>query len=115
MQIENHKEEVPFAHYEEKFRTLDAAEAAQRLPDVSWDGKEFTLRLLGRKFAIAHPDYAIGVPGRPHCYGRHQLMLDLTRADVWDYIVGAVLLQRVGCAGGSGCRCLLPKPSRPAG
>ena len=59
MQVENHKEEVPFAHYEEKFRTLDAAEAAQRLPDVSWDGKEFTLRLLGRKFAIAHPDYAI--------------------------------------------------------
>ncbi|MBQ4043803.1 MAG: alpha-galactosidase, partial [Clostridia bacterium] len=38
----------------------------------------------------AHPDYAIGVPGRPHCYGRHQLMLDLTRADVRDYIVGAV-------------------------
>ena len=59
MQVENHKEEVPFAHYEEKFRTLDAAEAAQRLPDVSWDGKEFTLRLLGRDFAIAHPQYAI--------------------------------------------------------
>ena len=59
MQVENHKEEVPFAHYEEKFRTLDPAEAAARLPDVQWDGKEFTLRLLGRKFAIAHPDYAI--------------------------------------------------------
>jgi len=38
----------------------------------------------------AHPDYAIGVPGRPHCYGRHQLMLDLTREDVRDYIVNAV-------------------------
>ena len=59
MQVENHKEEVPFAHYEEKFRTLDPAEAAQRLPDVSWDGKEFTVNLLGRKFAIAHPYYAI--------------------------------------------------------
>ena len=59
MQVENHKEEVPFAHYEEKFRTLDAADAAQRLPDVSWDGKEFTVTLLGRKFAITHPDYAI--------------------------------------------------------
>lgn len=38
----------------------------------------------------AHPDYAIGVPGRPHCYSRHQFVLDLTRADVRDYIVGAV-------------------------
>ena len=59
MQIENHKEEVPFAHYEEKFRALDAPSAAQRLSQVKWDGKEFTLTLLGRKFAIAHPDYAI--------------------------------------------------------
>ena len=59
MQVENHKEEVPFAHYEEKFRSLDPAEALQRLPDVQWDGKEFTLRLLGRGFAIAHPRYAI--------------------------------------------------------
>jgi alpha-galactosidase len=38
----------------------------------------------------AHPDYAIGVPGRPRCYSRHQYMLDLTRADVRDYIVNAV-------------------------
>ena len=59
MQIENHKEEVPFAHYEEKFRALDPAEALQRLPDMAWDGKEFTLKLLGRSFAVSHPDYAI--------------------------------------------------------
>ena len=59
MQIENHKEEVPFAHYEEKFRALDAAEAVKRLPDVAWDGKEFTVTLLGRSFAISHPEYAI--------------------------------------------------------
>lgn len=38
----------------------------------------------------AHPDYAIGVPGRGRCYCRHQFMLDLTRADVRDYIVNAV-------------------------
>ena len=38
----------------------------------------------------AHPDYAIGVPGRPHCYGRHQFVLDLTRAEVRDYIVDSV-------------------------
>ena len=59
MQIENHKEEVPFAHYEEKFRALDPASVAGRLADVKWDGKEFTVKLLGRTFAIAHPDYAI--------------------------------------------------------
>ena len=58
MQIENHKEEVPFAHYEELFRKLSPAEAAERT-GAAWDGKEFTLKLLGRTFAIAHPDYAI--------------------------------------------------------
>ena len=59
MQIENHKEEVPFAHYEEKFRALDPADVTARLKEVSWDGKEFTVTILGRTFAIAHPEYAI--------------------------------------------------------
>ena len=59
MEIENHKEEVPFAFYEEKFRALNPDDAAARLESVRWDGKEFTLRLLGRDFAISHPDYAI--------------------------------------------------------
>lgn len=59
MQVENHKEEVPFAHYVEKFRGLDPSEAVKRLPDVRWDGEVFVLRLLGRDFAISHPDYAI--------------------------------------------------------
>ena len=59
MQIENHKEEVPFAHYEEKFRALDPASVAERLKAVKWNGEEFTLTLLGREFAIAHPEYAI--------------------------------------------------------
>ena len=59
MQIENHKEEVPFAHYEEKFRALEPASVLERLKDVKWDGKEFTLNLLGRDFAISHPEYSI--------------------------------------------------------
>ncbi len=59
MQIENHKEEVPFAHYEEKFRTLAPRSVTERLKDASWDGNEFTVKLLGREFAISHPDYAI--------------------------------------------------------
>ena len=59
MEIENRKEEVPFAFYEEKFRGLNSEEATARLSDVRWEGKEFTVRLLGRDFAISHPDYAI--------------------------------------------------------
>ena len=59
MQVENHKEEVPFAHYEEQFRLLDPRDALDRLNDISFSGGEFTVKLLGREFAIAHPDYAI--------------------------------------------------------
>jgi len=66
MQIENHKEEVPFAHYEELFRGLKPADAEARLKDIRWDGKEFYVNLLGREFAISHPDYAIrAVDGGP--------------------------------------------------
>ena len=59
MQIENHKEEVPFAHYEEKFRALEPGSVAGRLADVVWENGEFIVTLLGRKFAISHPQYAI--------------------------------------------------------
>ena len=59
MQVENHKEEVPFAHYEEKFRELAPADVENRLSAVKWDGRAFTVKLLGREFVIAHPDYAI--------------------------------------------------------
>lgn len=59
MEIENHKEAVPFAHYEERFRALDPQDVRQRLGDVAWNGAEFTLTLLGRQFAISHPGYAI--------------------------------------------------------
>ncbi len=59
MQVENHKEEVPFGYYEEKFRELVPEEVVARLPDVLWDGRAFTLTLLGREFALEHPAYAI--------------------------------------------------------
>ena len=59
MQIENYKEEVPFAHYEQLFRELAPADVTDRLESVNWDGKEFYVNLLGREFAISHPDYAI--------------------------------------------------------
>ena len=59
MQVENHKEEVPFAHYESKFASLEPADVVDRLSEVRWDGKEFTVKLLGREYAISHPAYAI--------------------------------------------------------
>ncbi|MBO5129964.1 MAG: DUF3786 domain-containing protein [Oscillospiraceae bacterium] len=71
MQIENHKEEVPFAHYEERFRSLNPADVTARLGGVKWDGNEFYVNLMGRDYAISHPDYAIrasdggALPPRP--------------------------------------------------
>ena len=59
MQIENHKEEVPFAHYEQLFQNLNPSEAAERLPGTVWDGEKFRLRLMHRAYEIAHPAYAL--------------------------------------------------------
>ena len=59
MQIENHKEEVPFAHYEEALRKADPAEITARLSHVRWDGKEFFLTLMGREYAVSHPEVVV--------------------------------------------------------
>ena len=58
MHIENHKEEVPFSYYENLFRQLVPEEAVART-GVKWDGGEFYVNLLGREYAISHPEYAI--------------------------------------------------------
>ena len=59
MQIENNKEEVPFSYYEGLFQKLQPQDVLSRLQDVRWDGKEFYVNLLGRCYAISHPEYAI--------------------------------------------------------
>ena len=59
MQIENHKEEVPFEHYKEQFLLADPKDVCSRLSHVVWDGKEFTVTLMGRKYHIAHPEFQI--------------------------------------------------------
>ena len=59
MQIENNKEEVPFSYYEGLFQKIDPQEAAGRLPDVSWDGKAFSVKLLGTAYTITWPEYSI--------------------------------------------------------
>ena len=58
MQIENHKEEVPFAYYCEKFAALSPQEAAARLV-IPFENGEFSVRLLGVTYHIAHPEFAI--------------------------------------------------------
>ena len=58
MQVQNNKEEVPFAHYEEKFAALDPAEASKRCGVPFADGR-FTVTLLGTNYEIRWPEYAI--------------------------------------------------------
>ena len=60
MQIQNHKEEVPFEHYAEKFRALDPQEASRRT-GAAFDPElgTFSVALLGVEYHIAWPEYAI--------------------------------------------------------
>jgi len=38
----------------------------------------------------AHPDWAIGIPGRPRTEGRQQLVLDLSRPEIVDHLFGVL-------------------------
>ena len=62
MQIENHKEEVPFAHYCERFAALDPQEAAARTGTPFADGA-FCLTLLGHPYRSTHPEFSISGEG----------------------------------------------------
>ena len=59
MQIENHKEEVPFSHYCELFAKLDPAEVTARLPFVAFADGKFTVELLGKTYQVSWPGYAL--------------------------------------------------------
>ena len=61
MQVENHKEEVPFEHYAELFAKADAKEMAQRT-GTNFDGEKFYVNLLGVEYAISYPTAAF-TPG----------------------------------------------------
>lgn len=56
--IENHKEEVPFSHYVELFRSLDPQEAAART-GTAFDGAAFTLHLVDEDYRLYWPEYRI--------------------------------------------------------
>jgi alpha-galactosidase len=69
------------------------------------DGVARRIEALGMRFGLwiepemvsersrlfeAHPDWAIGVPGRPRTEGRQQLVLDMGRPEVVDHLVGVL-------------------------
>lgn len=58
MQVENHKEGVPFEYYVNLFQKLDPREAQVRT-GVDFDGQAFTLRLVGTDYRITWPAYSI--------------------------------------------------------
>ncbi|MCD8198274.1 MAG: DUF3786 domain-containing protein [Lachnospiraceae bacterium] len=63
MEIENHKEEVPFEHYLEKYGSLDPHEAAGRLNIVYDDSKgKFHFRFMGYAYEAAWPEFEITSP-----------------------------------------------------
>lgn len=58
--VENHKEQVPFAHYAARFAELDPAEAAARC-GVPYDAeaRAFAVRLLGVDYRVGWPAFSI--------------------------------------------------------
>ena len=60
MEIENHKEEVPFAYYLEKYQSLDPQEAAQRL-NILYDAEtqKFRFRFMGHEYEADYPQFAV--------------------------------------------------------
>ncbi len=60
MEIENHKEEVPFEHYLEKYGSLNPQEAAQRL-NILYDDSEgkFRFRFMGHHYEADYPQFAV--------------------------------------------------------
>ena len=76
----------------------------RKLPN-GLDGLASQIEVLGLRFGIwiepemvsrrsrlfeAHPDWAIGIPGRERTESRNQLVLDLTRADVVNHLFAAI-------------------------
>lgn len=76
----------------------------KKLPD-GLKGLAEKINALGMKFGLwvepemvnensdlyrAHPEWAVRIPGRDHSVGRTQMILDMSRTDVQDYIIDAL-------------------------
>lgn len=64
MEIENHKEEVPFAHYRALFGKADPQEILSRLPGIRLEENAFHLTFLGKDYGVSFPQgqFDDGVP-----------------------------------------------------
>jgi hypothetical protein len=60
----NNKEELPLAHYLEKFQAGDPAEMAARCR-LPFANGELTVTLMGDRFTLSHPDFAIAGDREP--------------------------------------------------
>ncbi len=45
----------------------------------------------------SHPDWVIAIPGKPHSKGRNQMILDLTRSEVQEYIIDTMTRILTSC------------------
>jgi hypothetical protein len=54
----NQKEEVPFSHYREIYRSLDPRAISTRCA-LPFDGSSFSLILLGTEYRVPHPAFAL--------------------------------------------------------
>lgn len=75
MEVENHKEEVPFEHYLEKYQSLDPKEAAQRL-NILYDAlnQKFQLRFMGHLYEVDYPEFDIRVLDKEN--GKEDLLMN---------------------------------------
>jgi alpha-galactosidase len=55
-----------------------------------FDGLYLLTSLLYQLLYASHPDWYLHVPGRPRQIGRNQMVLDLSRSEVRDYIFNAL-------------------------
>ncbi len=94
-----------FGQRDDDHRSLgDWTENLKKLPD-GLKGLSEKINALGMMFGIwvepemvnedsdlfrAHPDWAIRVPGHAHSQGRNQMLLDLTRSEVQQYVIDAM-------------------------
>lgn len=55
MEVTNNKEGKPLEFYLSRYQSGDPAEMAARC-NLPWDGRVFTIRLLGQQYLVTHPD-----------------------------------------------------------
>jgi hypothetical protein len=77
LEIENHKEEVPFEYYLEKYQRLNPEEAAQRL-NILYDGmtQKFRFHFMGHTYEAAYPEFRIQVLDKEEAEKEKDLLLN---------------------------------------